>query len=113
MTGQASKKEKSFEAALQRLEEIVSEMEAGELSLDVMLKKFDEGIRLAQFCSRKLEEAEKKIEILLKKEDGSIETREFLPSQQPGADSGEPADRPTPLEQEINEQEEEHEEPLF
>lgn len=80
MKTQGKKEERSFEAALKRLEKIVSEMEGGDLSLDAMLKKFDEGMRLAQFCSRKLEEAEKKIEILVKKEDGSIETREFLPS---------------------------------
>lgn len=80
MKNQEKKKEKSFEAALKRLEEIVSEMEGGELKLDAILKKFEEGMRLARFCSGKLEEAEKKIEILLKKEDGTVETREFLPS---------------------------------
>ncbi len=80
MKTHSDKEEKSFEAALKRLEEIVSEMERGELKLDAMLKRFDEGMRLAKFCSGKLEEAEKKIEILVKKEDGSFEAREFLPS---------------------------------
>ena len=87
MKGQTNKKQKSFEAALKRLEEIVSEMESGELSLDAMLKKFEEGMTLAQYCSRKLEEAEKKIEVLIKKEDGSLETSEFLPSEEAPPDS--------------------------
>jgi exodeoxyribonuclease VII small subunit len=90
MNAQGEKKEKSFEAALKRLEAIVSEMERGDLSLDAMLKKFDEGMRLAQFCSRKLEEAEKKIEILLKKEDGSFETRELSPSEEMQPDGERP-----------------------
>ncbi len=86
MKDQGNKKEKSFEAALKGLEKIVSEMEQGDLSLDTMLKKFDEGMRLARFCSGKLEEAEKKIEFLVRKEDGSIEAREFSPSAEAALD---------------------------
>jgi len=85
MGAPANKKEKSFEAALKRLEEIVSEMERGDLSLDATLKKFNEGMGLSQFCSRKLDEAEKKIEILVKKEGGS-KTREFLASSEAAPD---------------------------
>jgi exodeoxyribonuclease VII small subunit len=63
--------EMKFEQALQRLEKIVSEMESAELPLDEVLQRYEEGVRLAQFCSSKLEEAQKKIEILAKKADGS------------------------------------------
>lgn len=105
MSGQGNKKEKSFEAALKRLEEIVSEMERGELSLDVMLKKFDEGMRLAQFCSKKLEEAEKKIEVLVKKDDGTFETRDFPSPEEAALNSEEGGESLTP--------DEEDEEPLF
>jgi len=55
-------------------------MEQGEVNLENMLKKFEEGTKLASFCSKKLNEAEKKIEILLRKQDGSIEKTEFEPS---------------------------------
>jgi len=59
---------KSFEEALALLEEITRELEDGELSLEKSLKKFDEGIKLAEFCGHKLEEAQKHVDILLKKE---------------------------------------------
>lgn len=52
--------EQSFEKALERLEKIVSELESGELSLDEALKRYEEGIRLVQACSKKLETAQKK-----------------------------------------------------
>jgi exodeoxyribonuclease VII small subunit len=113
MNAQGEKKEKSFEAALKRLEAIVSEMERGDLSLDAMLKKFDEGMRLAQFCSRKLEEAEKKIEILLKKEDGSFETRGFLPSDAAVPREEDFEEGSSSEEQQRSEQPAEDEEPLF
>ncbi|MFH7319447.1 exodeoxyribonuclease VII small subunit [Desulfurivibrio sp. D14AmB] len=58
----------NFEEAMARLEKITRELEEGELSLEHSLKKFDEGVRLADFCSKTLDEAEKKVEILLKKE---------------------------------------------
>lgn len=57
---------KTFESALARLEEITRELEDGDLSLENSLKKFDEGIQLAEFCNSKLSEAQAKVEILLK-----------------------------------------------
>jgi exodeoxyribonuclease VII small subunit len=56
-----------FEKALERLETIVEEMEAGNMSLEKMMKHFEEGMELVAYCSKKLNEVEKKIEILLKK----------------------------------------------
>jgi exodeoxyribonuclease VII small subunit len=111
MKGQGNKK-KSFEAALNRLEKIVSEMEEGELSLDEMLKKFGEGMKLAQFCSKKLDEAEKKIEVLVKKEDGAFETEEFVPSED--AISGNESSEKSSGREEASDQEaDEDQEPLF
>ena len=60
---------KSFEESLAKLEEITAELESGELSLEDSLKRFDEGVKLAEFCNRKLDEAQKKVNILLKKGD--------------------------------------------
>jgi len=59
-------KEKSFEEALKRLEEIVQKLEGGDLSLDESLSLFEEGISLSRFCTKKLAQAEKKVEKLLK-----------------------------------------------
>ncbi len=53
-------KEKKFEDAMARLEEIVTQLESGDLSLEESLNIFEEGMKLAKFCSAKLEEAEKR-----------------------------------------------------
>jgi exodeoxyribonuclease VII small subunit len=101
MKAEGPKKEKSFEAALERLEQIVAEMEAGRLKLDAMLKRYEEGMLLARFCSEKLEEAEKKIEMLVKKQDGTLDTLEFAPGEQEEAETIKPqqegADEDQPL----------------
>jgi exodeoxyribonuclease VII small subunit len=72
----------TFEQAIQRLEKIVADMEAAELPLEDVLKKYEEGTRLVRFCSLKLEEAEKKIEVLTKKADGSIALEPFAKSKE-------------------------------
>ncbi|MCX7825262.1 MAG: exodeoxyribonuclease VII small subunit [Verrucomicrobiae bacterium] len=72
-----------FEQALDRLEKIVAEMEAAELPLDDVLKRYEEGTRLVRFCTQRLEEAEKKIEILAKAKGGEAVTEPF--------EAGEPA----------------------
>lgn len=68
--------EKKFEEALERLEEIVKKMEAGDLSLEESLTAFEEGIRLSRFCADRLDEAERKVETLLR-ENGELQTRPF------------------------------------
>jgi len=67
-----------FEEALKKLEELVKNMEAGELTLDESLKAFEEGIRLIRFCSRKLDETERKVEILLRDDQGDLAVAPFL-----------------------------------
>jgi exodeoxyribonuclease VII small subunit len=54
----------NFENALKRLEEITSDLESGELTLDDSLKLFEEGIKLTSFCEKSLSSTEKKLEIL-------------------------------------------------
>ena len=71
----------SFEEAIQRLEQIVADMENGELPLEDVLQKYEEGSRLAQLCAQKLDEAEKKIELLAKKADGSVKLEAFEPEE--------------------------------
>ena len=72
----ARKKEK-FEEALQKLEAIVAKMEEGDLSLEEALKEFEEGVRLAKFCTGKLDEAERKVEKLIRDKAGKIQTTPF------------------------------------
>lgn len=55
-----------FEKSLTRLEALVKEMEGGTLSLDQMMTRFEEGIKLSKICGAKLNEVEKKIEKLVK-----------------------------------------------
>jgi exodeoxyribonuclease VII small subunit len=63
--------EKKFEKAMERLEEIVQNLEGGDLPLEDALKAFEEGMKLAKFCSIKLEEAEKKVTLLIEESGGS------------------------------------------
>ena len=53
-----------FEKAMSELEDIVSKLEAGEISLEDSLKHFERGIELTRNCQTALEEAEQKVQIL-------------------------------------------------
>ena len=66
-----------FETALKKLEDVVRKLEGGELSLDDSLKAFEEGVKLAGFCSTKLNEAEKRVELLIKQKDGTFSREKF------------------------------------
>ena len=66
-----------FEDALQRLEQIVDQLEAGDLPLEESLKVFEEGVALARRCGTYLEEAEKRIELLTKDESGLLRAEPF------------------------------------
>lgn len=67
-----------FEISLKKLEEAVTRLESGELSLDDSLKVFEEGIKHAAICSRKLNDAETRVELLLKQRDGSFIREDFV-----------------------------------
>lgn len=75
-----AEKKMDFEKSLERLETIVEEMESGELSLEQMIKHFEEGSKLVTLCSGKLNEVEQKIEKLVKK-DGEMTTEPFEPTE--------------------------------
>jgi len=69
--------EPKFEKDLERLEQIVEALEAGGLSLDESMKRFEEGIKLARRCEKTLSEAERRIEILTKNAEGEIIAEPF------------------------------------
>jgi exodeoxyribonuclease VII small subunit len=78
---------KTFEQSIKQLEQIVTELESGELPLEQAIKKFEEGMELSRFCSQKLEEAERKITLLMQDSTGRPVEKPFTTeNHEPGAD---------------------------
>lgn len=69
--------EKSFEGSLEELEQIVRQLEGGDLPLDRSLDLFEQGVRLSRECQKRLDEAERKVEILLRGNDGVYKAAPF------------------------------------
>ncbi len=67
-----SKEEVQFEKASSRLEEILEQMNTGELSLDKSLSLYEEADKLIFSCNKRLNEAEQKNETLIKKRNGEL-----------------------------------------
>ncbi len=61
---------KSFEASLESLEQIVQQLENGDLPLEKSLELFEDGIRLSRQCQERLNQAERRIETLLRDNQG-------------------------------------------
>lgn len=61
----ASEKKFNLEKSMQQLENLVEELESGDLPLEKAMKKFEEGIKLTRGCQHALKEAEQKVQILL------------------------------------------------
>ena len=72
----SSPKKFNLEKSLADLEELVDELESGDLPLEKAMKKFEEGIKLTRGCQTALREAEQKVEILLKSA-GSEDLEDF------------------------------------
>ncbi len=72
----------SFEKSLKQLEQIVQELESGNLPLEKAMKKFEEGVKLSKFCSEKLDETEKKISVLLHDNKDNIAEEPFMPENE-------------------------------
>lgn len=76
---------KDFESSLGRLEEIVRQMEQGDLSLEQSLKVFEEGVKLTRTCQTALQEAQQRVEILVKEDDeGNARFEAFSEDQDSG-----------------------------
>ena len=58
-----------FEDSLAELEQLVEQLEQGEISLEDSLKSFERGVKLTRTCQKSLQEAEQKVKILLDKND--------------------------------------------
>lgn len=66
-----------FEKAMEELEETVSRLEAGELTLEESLEAFERGMSLVRMCRKKLDEAETKIAKLVETKGGELVTEPF------------------------------------
>lgn len=67
-----------FEKSLSELENIISKMETGDLTLEASLEHFEKGIGLLKFCQTALKAAEGRVEILVQK-DGGEDLEPFQP----------------------------------
>ena len=64
------KKEKKFEEAMSELEQIVQQLERGDVPLDEAIAKFQEGMALSQYCNETLTKAEETVSnMIVVKED--------------------------------------------
>ena len=76
-------KDVTFEAALARLEQVVADLEGGQLALEQSIARFEEGMKLSQFCAQQLNAIEARIEILVRKADGRLDWKptELAPAE--------------------------------
>jgi exodeoxyribonuclease VII small subunit len=77
---------KKFETALADLEQVVEQLDSGDLSLEDSLAAFEKGVGLAKFCNDKLDEVEKKVELLVKDKEGKLQLKAFEDSSEDGND---------------------------
>nr|WP_305120923.1 exodeoxyribonuclease VII small subunit [Saccharibacillus sp. JS10] len=66
----------NFEQAMEQLENIVGELEQGDVPLEKAIDLFQRGMQLSQLCGQKLEQVERKIETIVE-EDGQLRRRNF------------------------------------
>ncbi len=68
MTNKTDKERFEFEQALERLSEVLKELETDDVPLEKAIELYEEGMKLSRQCSKKLEEAELRIEQVTRKE---------------------------------------------
>ena len=70
-------KKKTFETALKELEEIVRQMESGDLCLEDAVKKYESGMQQSKYCLDLLDKTEKRISLITKDNDGGVKELPF------------------------------------
>ncbi len=73
----------NFEHAMKRLEQIVQEMESGDLPLEDLIVRYEEGMKLVKVCQERLASAEQRIEIITRNSAGKPVVKEFEPATAP------------------------------
>jgi exodeoxyribonuclease VII small subunit len=77
--------ELTFEGAMDRLETIVEQMEAGKLPLEDLIVRYEEGMNLVRICQERLASAEQKIEMITRTSAGKAIVKDFEAPQEPAA----------------------------
>ncbi|MBT3278483.1 MAG: exodeoxyribonuclease VII small subunit [Phycisphaerales bacterium] len=72
----------TFEEAMAQLEQIVAQIESGEISLEESIAKYEQGTKLVSACRSMLDTAEKKIQILTETQNGELAPAGELPAQE-------------------------------
>ena len=67
----------NFEQAMKRLEQIVEQMESGDLPLEDLIVRYEEGMKLVKICQERLASAEQRIEIITRNSAGKPLVQEF------------------------------------
>lgn len=83
----------SFERALERLQEIVAELEDPEKGLEASLELFEEGVGLSRFCRLRIDEIEKRVEVVLREAPDALVTEPLDDELDEDATDGEESER--------------------
>jgi exodeoxyribonuclease VII small subunit len=67
----------SFEDSYARLEQVIQELEAGDLGLEESIALYEEGVKLAEHCGRKLDSAELSVTQLVSGVEGQVDEAPF------------------------------------
>jgi exodeoxyribonuclease VII small subunit len=87
MSNKPKPSELNFEKAMDRLEAIVEQMEAGKLPLEDLIVRYEEGMNLVKICQERLASAEQKIEIIARNSSGKAMVKDFEPTAEPDSDN--------------------------
>lgn len=81
--------EPSFEAAMERLDEIVASMEGERMSLEDMVRSYEEGVRLLRTCRGRIDTAKRRVEMITADLEGTKATlAPFDPASTSAAEQG-------------------------
>jgi exodeoxyribonuclease VII small subunit len=72
---------RTFETSLEALEQIVRQLESGDLPLEKSLELFEQGIKLSRECQDRLSQAERRIEVLMRDNQGRMVVGPLEPGQ--------------------------------
>ena len=67
---------------MQRITEVVAEMEEGNLPLETLITRYEEGVALVKMCQEKLDAAEKRIQIITRNARGATGVKDFDPEEE-------------------------------
>jgi exodeoxyribonuclease VII small subunit len=79
-TAKKSEPGQNFEGAMDRLEEIVEQMESGKMMLEELIVRYEEGMKLVKVCQERLASAEQRIEIITRNNTGKPIVKDFEPT---------------------------------